>query len=153
MVIDGARHCFNSLKPFLKHCFWPGQDYPMKRRHWNLDDQEIERQYKLLCSRVRLVSRGRSKAIPSDVKQFARAWRQTIGHRVRRIHTWGPLRAILQKVFQKVTNANFPDVVFLHAAVICSKVLVFIGRTADILLPPTAFDEFDCKPKEVAPVM
>lgn len=125
----------------------------MKRHHWNLDNQECERQYKLLCFRVRIVARGRSSTIPPSVRQAARAWRRTVGHRIKQIHTWGPLRAVLQHVFRKITNANCQDVVFLHAAVVCSNVLAFTGRTDEVLLPHTAFRVFDCKPQEVAPVI
>lgn len=147
-----ARYCFNALKPFLKNCLWPGPEYPMKRYHWDLDDEETARQYKLLCYRVRLVARGTSATIPASVRQLARAWKQTVGHRVRKVHTWGPLRAILQQAFQRVTGVSSTDLLFLHAAVVCSTVMAFAGHAGETLCPPGAFAEFDCKPGDIVPV-
>ncbi|CAK9071481.1 unnamed protein product [Durusdinium trenchii] len=101
VAFAAGRYCFNALKPFLKNCLWPGPEYPMKRYHWDLDDEETARQYKLLCYRVRLVAR---------------------------------------------------DLLFLHAAVVCSTVMAFAGHAGETLCPPGAFAEFDCKPGDIVPV-
>ena len=150
-----TRHCFAALKPFLVHCMWPDPGlYPMKRTHWNLEDAEVIRQYKLLCRRVKLVA-AQTKGFPSDLLKQASGWCRQTSLVLRPVWSWGPLRSILHVLLQRIATEDFQLMdqwkAFSRftAVVACSTILEFLG---DLQMPCNAFYTFKVKPEQLAAV-
>ena len=145
----GSNAEVHGLKPFLVHCLWPDPgEYPMKRCHWDLEDQEAVRQYKLLCHRVRIARCG-SRSVPPHVLVSARNWKQTSVLLARKVHSWGPLRAIVRRIFER--SAHVRQDVSLAAALVCSNILALAGEAGGVPLPCGSWAEFEVKPAEVVP--
>ena len=141
---DAFWFCFEQLAPFLRNCLWPDPNlYPMKRRHWNLVQDEAVRQFKLLCMRVRLVYGGH-RSVPPEVLAFSRLWRKVLRVGIKPVRTWGILCQVFALGFYNCNKTI--NRILCHVA--CSKVVEFLGYAARPL-GSTAFFVHEVSPAEL----
>lgn len=123
---DAFWFCFKQLAPFLRNCLWPDPSlYPMKRRHWDLAQEEVLRQYKLLCWRVRHVYAGH-QSVPPEVLVFSRDWRKVLRVGIKPVRTWGILCQVFATAFYECSKTV--NRILCHVA--CSKVVEYLGYAA-----------------------